>query len=177
MSRRVRCLQHFRLLYMYFDRIRESLSKFCIVAAAHLEVLFAGEANVMISRKSEQNKMDTLGIEPSTPRSYHVLSGCDNQLHHVPLSVMARAIHIQRPDTIMRHCFAPQCPAMSRHSLCARRRVRLAPRRHVDPRCSSCRLGNDGDEDRCSQTRTPLLGHPHAFAQPACCAYQPKFRL
>ena len=26
--------------------------------------------------------VDTLGIEPSTPR---MLSGCDNQLHHVPM--------------------------------------------------------------------------------------------
>lgn len=29
--------------------------------------------------------MDTLGIEPSTPRKRNqMLSGCDNQLHHVP---------------------------------------------------------------------------------------------
>ena len=34
--------------------------------------------------------MDTLGIEPSTPR---MLSGCDNQLHHVPLEAEVKALN------------------------------------------------------------------------------------
>lgn len=38
--------------------------------------------------KEGDEKMDTLGIEPSTPRNLRVddlLSGCDNQLHHAPM--------------------------------------------------------------------------------------------
>ena len=34
--------------------------------------------------------VDTLGIEPSTPRRQQLkmLSGCDNQLHHVPIHLV-----------------------------------------------------------------------------------------
>ena len=41
--------------------------------------------------------VDTLGIEPSTPRRQQLkmLSGCDNQLHHVPMrSVKKQSTHI-----------------------------------------------------------------------------------
>ena len=39
--------------------------------------------------------MDTPGIEPGTPRKHHiVLSGCDNQLHHVPHKMFKNKRHL-----------------------------------------------------------------------------------
>ena len=46
----------------------------------------------MLAAKS----VDTLGIEPSTPRNrfFRMLSGCDNQLHHVPLEKLERKLNM-----------------------------------------------------------------------------------
>ena len=42
--------------------------------------------------------MDTLGIEPSTPRRTitRMLSGCDNQLHHVPVAILGARYFMNR---------------------------------------------------------------------------------
>ena len=55
-------------------------------------------------QETKRYEMDTLGIEPSTPR---MLSGCDNQLHHVPVQTSLTCLPKYIRDGRRRHTRTP----------------------------------------------------------------------